>query len=146
MKNYLGVILFFLLATETSAQENQINKTYQYLVVFIFISGDSVGSETNFKWYNSNYDTVSLVNHFNSHFIYPEFGREEEIDGSFYYKFHVDSIGKVTTIVTLKGIMPCSNLISKQLQKILWMGLLVDRKKYPFEYFVLKIRVNRIQN
>jgi len=145
MKKYFGIILFFLFATDASAQENRSYKIYQYSVVYIFISGDSVGSEINFKLYNSNYDTVNLVNHFNAHFTYPEFCKEEEIDGSFYYKVHVDSIGKITTIETLKGIIPCSNFISKQLEKILWMGLLVDRKKYPYEYFVLKLIVKKIQ-
>ena len=146
MRKYLGIILFFLSATETSAQENQSNKIYQYQVVFIFKSGDTIGTEINLKWYNNNYDTVSLVKHFNSHFVYPEFCREEEIDGRFYFKVHVDSIGKITTIETLRGIIPCSNLISKQLQKIFWMGLLVDRKNYLYEYFVLKIDVRKIQN
>ncbi len=146
MRNYLGIILFILFARDATAQENQSNKIYQYSVAFIFISGDSSGSAINFKWYNNNYDTVNLVNHLNSNFVYPQFCKEEEIDGSFYYKVHVDSTGKITTIETLRGIIPCSNLISKQLQKIMWMGLLVDRKKYPYEYFVLKLNVRRIQN
>ena len=145
MKKYFGIILFFLFASDTSAQENQSNKIYQYSATFIFISGDSAGSAINFKWYNSSHDTVNLVNHFNSNFVYPQYCKEEEIDGSFYFKVHVDSIGKITTIETLKGIMPCSNFILKQLQKIMWMGLLVDRKKYPYEYFVLKLEVKKIQ-
>ena len=148
MKKFLILILFLIDYFDSTAQDyrDEHHKTFSFPTEIYFISNDSVSSQLNFKWYDSNHDTVQLRNHINKQFVYPEICQFEEVDGSFYFKIYADSIGVVTKVEAIKPIASCSHEIANELKKILWMGFLVDRKKYPYEYFVLKLRAEKIQN
>ncbi len=121
MKKYLGFVLLFLLVNVGHSQDYRYhrNKTFSYPIEIYFISNDSISSNLEFKWHNSNHDTVQLRKHFNKQFVYPEFCREEEIEGSFYFRVFADSIGKITLVDALRPFISCTYFISKQVQKIM---------------------------